>query len=195
MIKIKEAIIVEGRYDKNKVKQIFDAPVIETGGFSIFSDAEKLNLIRRMADKRGILVLTDSDGSGFAIRNFLKGSIDNSKIKHAYIPDVFGKEKRKAKPSSEGKLGVEGVDNALIIDAVKRAGVLPVDGEREEEKKITKGDLYEAGLFGKEKSASLRRALYRRLCLPERLSANAFLEVVNCLMSYDEFFLLIAEIS
>lgn len=188
MIKLREVIVVEGRYDKNKIKQIFDAPVIETGGFAIFSDREKLRFIRRMAEKRGILVLTDSDGSGFAIRNFLKGSINNANIKHAYIPDIYGKEKRKTSPSHEGKLGVEGVSDDVIIDAVKRAGVLPIDeAEQTSDIKVTKADLFDAGLYGQENSAIKRRRLFHMLSLPERLSANAFLELSNCVISTDEF--------
>ncbi|MCX7615529.1 MAG: DUF4093 domain-containing protein, partial [Clostridiales bacterium] len=167
MIKLKEVIIVEGRYDKNKIKQIFDAPVIETGGFAIFSDKEKIALIRRMAEIRGVLILTDSDRSGFAIRNFLKGSINNANIKHAYIPDIYGKEKRKTSPSHEGKLGVEGVGNDVIINAVKRAGVLPLQDTELPVNELTKSDLYEAGLCGQKDSALKRRHLLRKLGLPE----------------------------
>ncbi|MDP4108758.1 MAG: DUF4093 domain-containing protein [Bacillota bacterium] len=192
MIAIKEVIIVEGRYDKNKLKQIFSSPVIETGGFAIFKDREKLNLIRRMADTRGILILTDSDGSGFVIRNFLKGAVSGGGIKHAYIPDIFGKEKRKIKASAEGKLGVEGINDDIIIEAVRRAGALPSENGNAE--KITKGDLYEAGLYGREDSAVRRRELYRKLSLPERLSSNAFLEISDCILTKAEFLTLTEDV-
>lgn len=149
MLKIKEAIIVEGRYDKIKLKGLIDAPIIETNGFRVFSDKEKQNLIRQIADTRGILILTDSDSAGFVIRNFLKGTVDKSKIKHCYIPQIIGKEKRKAKGGKEGLLGVEGVSDEVIIKAIRNSGATLI-GEKSNNsnKEITKADLFALGLTG-----------------------------------------------
>lgn len=187
MISIKEAVIVEGRYDKIKLSEVIDTPVIETGGFRIFKDKEKQNLIRKIAEERGILVLTDSDSAGFVIRNFLKGSVPEEKIKHAYIPQLKGKEKRKSEESKEGLLGVEGVSAEIIADAVRKSGAT-ILGEDNEIKKseITKQDLYELGLTGKENSAILREELLRKLELPTYLSTNAMLSALNCLYSFEE---------
>ena len=187
MISIKEAVIVEGRYDKIKLSEVIDTPVIETGGFRIFKDKEKQNLIRKIAEERGILVLTDSDSAGFVIRNFLKGSVPEEKIKHAYIPQLKGKEKRKSEESKEGLLGVEGVSAEIIADAVRKSGAT-ILGEDNEIKKseITKQDLYELGLTGKENSAILREELLRKLELPTYLSTNAMLSALNCLYSLEE---------
>lgn len=189
MIKIKEAVIVEGKYDKIKLSSIIDGLIIETKGFQIFSDKEQMNLIRCLADTRGILVLTDSDSAGFIIRNYLAGAIPPEKIKHAYIPDIFGKESRKEKPSKEGKLGVEGVPVAAIVDALQRAGV--VCGCEADEvhsgRKITKTDLYLAGLSGRENSAERRKQLLHELSLPEHLAPNSLVGVLNSIMSFEEF--------
>lgn len=187
MISIKEAVIVEGRYDKIKLSEVIDTPVIETGGFRIFKDKEKQNLIRKIAEERGILVLTDSDSAGFVIRNFLKGSVPEEKIKHAYIPQLKGKEKRKSEESKEGLLGVEGVSAEIIADAVRKSAAT-ILGEDNEIKKseITKQDLYELGLTGKENSAILREELLRKLELPTYLSTNAMLSALNCLYSLEE---------
>lgn len=187
MISIKEAVIVEGRYDKIKLSEVIDTPVIETGGFRIFKDKEKQNLIRKIAEERGILVLTDSDSAGFVIRNFLKGSVPEEKIKHAYIPQLKGKEKRKSEESKEGLLGVEGVSAEIIADAVRKSGAT-ILGEDNEIKKseITKQDLYELGLTGKKNSAILREELLRKLELPTYLSTNAMLSALNCLYSFEE---------
>lgn len=188
MLKIREAIIVEGRYDKNTLRQIVDAPVLETSGFGIFNDRERLALLRRLAETRGLIVLTDSDGAGFMIRNFLRGAIDPACIKHAYIPDVAGKERRKRTPSREGKLGVEGMRPEVLLEALRRAGAT-IEGEASnaEASAITKADLYEAGLSGGAGSAQARRRLLRFLNLPERLSANAMLEVLGALMDRNTF--------
>ena len=187
MISVKEAVIVEGRYDKIKLQQVIDTPIIETGGFRIFKDKEKQNLIRQIAERRGILVLTDSDSAGFVIRNFLKGSVPESRIKHAYIPQLKGKEKRKAEASKEGLLGVEGVSADIILDAVRKSGAT-VLGEDTQVKKseITKGDLYELGLTGRENSAIMRERLLKKLELPTYLSTNAMLAALNCLYSLEE---------
>lgn len=187
MISVKEAVIVEGRYDKVKLSEVIDTPVIETGGFRIFKDKEKQNLIRKIAEERGILILTDSDSAGFVIRNFLKGFVPESRIKHAYIPQLRGREKRKSEDSKEGLLGVEGVSAELIAAAIRKSGAT-ITGESSERKPvgITKGDLYELGLTGRENSAILREKLLKRLELPSYLSTNAMLSALNCLYSLEE---------
>ncbi len=187
MIKVKEAVIVEGKYDKIKLSSIIDGLIIETGGFRIFKDKEQMKLIRQLADSRGILVLTDSDSAGFLIRNYLTGSIPAEKIKHAYIPDILGKEKRKEKVSKEGKLGVEGVPVESIVEALKRAGVTCDCMEEPERRQITKTDLYLAGLSGGENSAERRRILLKNLDLPEHLAANSLVGVLNSMMTYETF--------
>lgn len=187
MIRVQEVIVVEGRYDKNTLSQIFDAVIVETRGFGIFNDREKLELLRRLADARGLVVLTDSDGAGFVIRRYLKGAIDPAKVKHAYIPDVSGKEKRKSSPSAEGKLGVEGMRPDVLVEALRRAGAT-LDGEvSEPQARISKADLYAAGLSGTPGSEERRKALLRRLNLPEKLSANALLDVLEVLMGREAF--------
>ncbi len=188
MIKVSEVIIVEGRYDKNTLSQIIDGTIIETEGFGIFSDKQKLALFRKLAETRGLVVLTDSDGAGFVIRNFLKGSIDPKYIKHAYIPEIAGKEKRKSSPSKEGILGVEGMSREVIEAALKNAGVAfgEADGEIRAEE-ITKLDLFEAGLSGGKDSVKKRQVLLKKLNLPSKLSPNSMLEVLNVLMTKEEF--------
>ena len=187
MIKLKQAVIVEGRYDKIKLKNIIDAPIIETNGFRIFNDKQRQSLIRQIAEKRGILIMTDSDGAGFVIRNFLKGTVDNSKIKNCYIPQLSGKEKRKERGSAEGFLGVEGVPDEVIIEAVRKSGADIVGEEAQERKEITKADLYSLGLTGTENSAQKRKQLLDKLNLPGYLSTNAMLTALNCLYSLEEF--------
>ena len=186
MIKINEAIIVEGKYDKIKLSSFVDGLIITTDGFSIFKDKEKRELIKTLAEKRGILILTDSDGAGFVIRNHIKGFVPSDKIKNAYIPEILGKEKRKAKPSKEGTLGVEGISKDELIKALEKCGVLGEEKEKKEE--ITKLDLYEAGLYGRDDSAQKRDELKKKLALPGKLSANAFLDVINFLMTKEELF-------
>lgn len=190
MIKLKEAVIVEGKYDKMKLSSIIDGVVVDTGGFRIFRDPEKLALIRTLADTRGILILTDSDSAGFLIRNHLKGAIPQDKMKHAYIPDIFGKERRKEKPSKEGKLGVEGVSEETIIRAIRQAGVECEyqDGTVQQAEPITKLDLYECGFSGRDDSKVRRKALLKQLSMPEYLTPNALLPVLNCLMTREEFY-------
>lgn len=188
MIKVKEVIVVEGRYDKNTLSQIFDAVIIETSGFGIFSDREKLDLLRRLAQKRGLVVLTDSDGAGFVIRNFLKGAIDPKLVKHAYIPDIKGRERRKSAPSKEGTLGVEGMRPEVLIDALRRSGAtLSGDTETHRGETITKADMYARGLTGTPNSAERRKKLLKKLELPEKLSGNGLLDVLNALMERSEF--------
>ena len=188
MIKVKEVIIVEGRYDKNALLQVVDAVVIETAGFGIFNDEEKLALIRKLAECRGIVILTDSDGAGFVIRNYLKGAIDPQKVKHAYIPDIKGREKRKRSYSKERKLGVEGMRPEVLLDALRRSGATLDDASASKpELRISKADLYAVGLSGKADSVAKRQVLLKRLELPERLSSNALLDVLNALMSREAF--------
>lgn len=185
MISVKEVIVVEGRYDKNTLSQVFDAVIVETSGFGLFKDGEKLALLRRLAEKRGLVVLTDSDGAGFVIRNYIKGAIDPALVKMAYIPDVPGKERRKSSPSKEGKLGVEGMSAEVLIAALRRAGAT-LGGETATHRTggITKATLCELGLSGRPDSAARRRELLKKLDLPEKLGANALLDVLNAL--YDE---------
>lgn len=185
MIHIKEAIIVEGRYDVNKLKQLVDTIIIETGGFAIFNNKEKLSLIRRIAAERGILVLTDSDGAGFVIRNYLRGAIPRDQIRHAYIPQIAGKERRKVHGSKEGTLGVEGVPAAVILKALENAGVecLPAEVRKP---KITKADFYAWGLSGVAGSDAKRKQLLRAMDLPQHMTANALLEFINAIADYDE---------
>lgn len=186
MIKVREAVIVEGKYDKMRLSSLIDGLILETGGFRIFKDREKMDLIRSLADTRGLLILTDSDSAGFLIRNRLTGSIAPEKIRHAFIPDILGKEKRKEKPSKEGKLGVEGMSSQVLLETLKRAGI-GAEESAPQGRKITKADLYDAGLSGGENSAQKRRAFLKSLSLPEYLSANALPEVLSGIMSYEEF--------
>ncbi len=189
MHSVREVIVVEGRYDKNTLSQLVDAVIIETSGFGIFNDAQKQKLLRRLAAERGLVVLTDSDGAGFVIRNFIKGCVDPALVKHAYIPDVAGKERRKSAPSKEGKLGVEGMRPEVLLDALRRAGA-SVDDEAAAppSARITKLDMYKRGLSGGEGSRERRAALIRELDLPEKLSADALLDVLNAVMTRDEFY-------
>ena len=188
MFRIREAIVVEGRYDKNTLSQIVDTLILETNGFGLFNDPERMALLRKAAEKRGIIVLTDSDGAGFVIRNRIKGAIPKERVKHAYIPDVYGKEKRKRKPGKEGKLGVEGMPPKVIEDVLRRAGATFLGEETKagSERPLTKADLFSAGLTGGEGSAELRKALLRQLQLPEHMSANALLAVLNGCYSAEE---------
>ena len=163
MIKLKEAVIVEGRYDKIKLKNLIDAPIIETNGFRIFNDKERRDMIRQIADKRGILIMTDSDGAGLVIRNFLNGAVDKDKIKHCYIPQLEGKEKRKEQKSKEGFLGVEGVPDDVIIEAIRKSGATVIGEEAAQTNEITKADLFTLGLTGSSNSARKRKKLLKYL--------------------------------
>ncbi len=185
MLKVSEVIIVEGRYDKNVLSQIVDATIITTEGFGIFKNKEKQAMLRSLAKRRGLVVLTDSDGAGFVIRNFLKGCVEPQYIKHAYIPDIPGKEKRKSAPSCEGKLGVEGMTPEIILDALRNAGV-ETGEERTSDEEITKTYLYSLGLIGGDGSAQKRKALQKALALPEHLSANALVQILNIVSSRSE---------
>lgn len=186
MIKLKEAVIVEGRYDKIKLSSLIDAPIIETNGFRVFSDKEKISLIRRIAATRGILVFTDSDGAGFLIRNFLNGAVPKEQIRHCYIPQLHGKEKRKAHPGKEGLLGVEGVSDEVILNAIRRSGATILGEEAKPPQTITKADLFDLGLTGTPNAAELRKKLLRHLDMPSYLSTNAMLTALNCLYSLTE---------
>ena len=187
MLKIKEAIVVEGRYDKNTLSQIVDAPILETSGFGIMKDKQQLKLLRRVAQTRGLIIFTDSDGAGFVIRNFLKGAIEPKYLRHAYIPDIPGKEKRKTSPGKEGKLGVEGMTPQIIIDAIRKAGATVLGEENKRTAgNITKQDMMEQGLSGGQNSSELRKKLMKKLDLPEHMSANALLQAVKLLYTLDE---------
>lgn len=185
--KVREVIVVEGRYDKNALLQVVDAVIVETGGFSVFNNGEKLALLRRLAQKRGLILLTDSDGAGFVIRRYLKGAIPPEQIKQAYIPDVAGKERRKRKAGKEGKLGVEGMTPAVLLDTLRRAGAT-FEGEENTapDAHITKADLLDKGLIGPH-SAEKRQALLKKLDLPAHLTPNAMLEALNLLLTQAEF--------
>ena len=186
MIKIKQAVIVEGKYDKIKLESIIDALIITTEGFEIFKDSEKMAMIRRLSETNGILIMTDSDVAGFKIRSYISGCVDSKNIYHAYIPDILGKEPRKEKSSKEGKLGVEGIPSKLIIEALERAGVMCQECEHKQGF-MTKYRLYEDGLTGNENSSFLRKMLLKNLGLPERLSANSLVKVGNESVSETEY--------
>lgn len=189
MIKIEQAVIVEGKYDKIKLSQILDAVIIETDGFGVFKDKEKQKFIRVLAEKKGIVVLTDSDSAGFVIRSFLSGIVPPDKITHVYIPEIFGKERRKDSPSKEGKLGVEGMTQEIILEAFKKAGI---DGKalppcENGKRPVTKTDLFEDGICGKDNSLEKRKRLLSALALPEHTSANAMLKIINSYLTYDDY--------
>ena len=186
MVKIKEAIVVEGRYDKNTLSQIVDAPILETSGFGIFKDKQQMSLLRRIAETRGLIVFTDSDGAGFVIRNHIKSAIPGKYLKHAYTPDILGKERRKAAPGKEGKLGVEGMSREIILEALRKAGAT-IEGEAAvQTHQITKQDLMMLGLSGGPDAGAKRLALLKKLKLPERMSPNAMLQALNLLYTLEE---------
>lgn len=184
MIKLRQAIVVEGRYDKNALSQIVDAPIFETRGFGIMKDPQMLAFLRRIAAEQGLIILTDSDGAGFVIRNYLKSALPGAGVYHAYIPDVPGKERRKAQPGKEGKLGVEGMRPEVLLQALQQAGI---EAEATQRERITKTDLFFAGLSGGPGSAEKRKACMQSLGLPEHLGSNGFLDALNLLMTREEF--------
>ena len=186
MIRLKEAVIVEGRYDKIKLSALIDAPIIETNGFRIFKDKEKQSLIRQIAEKRGILIITDSDSAGFVIRNFLKGIVKESDIKQCYIPQLRGKEKRKEKPSKEGFLGVEGLDDEDILRAVRNSSATIIGENTAKSAEITKADFYDLGLTGRENSKENREKVLNFLNIPTYLSTNAMITSLNTLVTLEE---------
>lgn len=189
--KIKEAIVVEGRYDKNTLSQVVDALIVETDGFGIFNDKAALKMLRMLADRKGLIVLTDSDSAGFLIRNYLTGAIDKSKLKHAYIPDVYGREKRKSEDSKEEKLGVEGMRPEILLKALLDAGAT-IDGESTERApELTSSDFTELGLVGMPGSLELREKLKKELDLPEKLSSVGLKRLLSALCTKEELILIL----
>ncbi len=193
MIEIKEAIIVEGRYDIQTLKQCVNTVILQTGGFRIFKDKERLQMIRKIAQKRGILILTDSDGAGLVIRNFLKGAIPTNQVKHAYIPEILGKESRKRHASKAGTLGVEGMSQDILKNALVAAGATILGDEQKTIKQLVKADLFALGLSGQSGSEQKRKALLKKLNLPQYLSSNALLDFLNAVSNKDEIFEIIKE--
>ena len=194
MVKIREAIVVEGRYDKNTLSQVVDAPIFETNGFGIRKDKARMDLLRRVAEQRGRIVFTDSDGAGFVIRNFLKGAIPAKYLKHAYIPDIPGKERRKSAPGKEGKLGVEGMTPEILFACLKRAGATILGEDTPTEQPITKQDLFDLGLSGGANASEKRKKLMKKLALPEHLSPNGLLQVLSLLYTREELTALAAQL-
>lgn len=186
MIKLRQAVVVEGKYDKIKLVSVIDAVIIETNGYGVFKDAEKLALIRYYAEKTGIIIMTDADSAGFRIRNFLKGAVNSGNIINVYVPDIFGKEKRKTRPSCEGKIGVEGMTRQVILEALEKAGISAADTSGTSADRISRADLFELGLSGCAGSSFLRRRLLKKLELPELLSTSAMLDVLNTIMDRTE---------
>ena len=185
---IKEAIVVEGKYDAIRLRSVVDATIVETDGFGIFKQPEKMQLLQKLARAQGLIVLTDSDSAGFVIRDRISGALPKECVKHAYIPEITGKERRKAAPSKEGLLGVEGVDGDTVLAALRRAEATPLDGTLERSVPyLTKQRLYEDGLSGREDSARLRTALLKALSLPTKLSANRLIDVLNVLLSEEQY--------
>ena len=195
MIKINEIIIVEGKYDKIKLESIIDGVIIPTDGFSIFKDKEKIDMLRVLAKKKGILILTDSDMAGFKIRGYINSCISEGSVKNAFIPDILGKERRKQTASKEGKLGVEGIAKEILITCLKNAGIRLDDIEKKAQKPIKKMHLYEDGIVGRENSVELRKKLLLHLNLPQRISSNSLLDIINSLYSYDEYKKIIDELN
>lgn len=194
MIRVKQAIVVEGRYDRIRLASLVDAVVVETGGFRIFKDPDRVEMLRTLAKTTGLLVLTDSDAAGFKIRSYIKSCVREGEVLHAYIPDILGKERRKQQPSREGKLGVEGVSDEALLTALRRAGVLA--GRTEARScQITKADFFEDGLTGTPGSAGRRRELCARLGLPAHLSANSLLTVLCALLDRQEYKRLVSELA
>ena len=186
MLKIREAILVEGRYDKNTLAQIVDAPIFETAGFGIFKDKQQMALLRRVAESRGLIVFTDPDGAGFVIRNHIKSAIPGQYLKHAYVPDVMGKERRKRAPGKEGKLGVEGMTPNVILESLRRCGATIEGADAPQCHPITKQDMMALGLSGGADSSALRLRLIKKLEFPEHMSANALLQALNLLYTLEE---------
>ena len=194
MVKIREAIVVEGRYDKNTLSQILDAPILQTSGFGIFKDKQQMALLRKIAETRGLIVFTDSDGAGFVIRNHIKSAIPGKYLKHAYIPDIYGKEKRKSAPGKEGKLGVEGMTQDVILESLRRAGATIEGEDAPVSQQITKQDLMELGLSGTADAAANRLKLLKKLNLPERMSPNAMLQALNLLYTLEDLTTILSEL-
>lgn len=187
MIKVDRIIIVEGKYDKIKLSSMIDGIIIETEGFGIFKDKDKQKLIRKLAESKGIVILTDSDSAGFVIRNFITSIVPKEYITNVYIPDIYGKEKRKESASKEGKLGVEGVSVEILKDAFNKVGIGTSQSKATEKKKITLNDFFDDGLTGGAESKKKRTALLKSLDLPERMSTKAMLDILNTFITYDEY--------
>lgn len=186
MIKLEQAVIVEGKYDQIKLSGVIDALIIKTDGLGIFKNKEKQKFLRKLADEKGLIVMTDSDSAGFMIRNFISSCVPKDKITNVYIPDIYGKEKRKDSPSAEGKLGVEGVSEQVIVEALEKAGITAKVTENNR-RMITNLDLYEHGLSGRENSSLKRKQLLKKLGLPERLSSSSMLKILNSFVTYEQF--------
>ena len=193
MLKTDRLVIVEGKYDKIKLEGVIDALIITTDGFSIFKDKQKTDFIKAYAKQKGLLILTDSDAAGFKIRNYFSSVVPNEYILNAYIPDIMGKEKRKEKPSSEGKLGVEGVDNEVLLESLKKAGIERSDKKRENH--TSSYDLYELGIYGKADCTAKKLKLIRQMGLPERISKKGLLKYINLNFSKEEFNQIIKQIT
>lgn len=201
-IPLREVAVVEGRYDKIRLESVVDAAIVTTEGFRVFNDREKQAMLRRLAEERGLLVITDSDGAGFVIRRFLSGCIPKDRIKHAYIPQISGKEKRKSSPSKEGLLGVEGLDRETLLAALRSAGVTtgaesaaPADSAENEESAVTRAVLFDDGFIGGKNSAKRRAALLERLKLPSYLSVNALLGIINIIVTREQYDAIVDEIA
>ena len=195
MVKIQEAILVEGRYDKNTLSQIVDAPIFETSGFGIFKDRLQMQLLRQVAQTRGLIVFTDPDGAGLVIRNHIKSAIPGQFLKHAYVPDIMGKERRKAAPGKEGKLGVEGMTPQVILESLRRSGATFLGEDTVQPHQITKQDMMELGLSGGKASGAKRLALQKKLGFPEKMSANALLQALDLIYSFDQLKALVEGLS
>ena len=190
LIKCTKPIVVEGKYDKIKLSALIDGTIIETNGFTVFKDKDKLEMLRVLAKKTGIIILTDSDSAGFKIRNYIRGSISEGEIIHVYIPDIYGKEKRKITPSKEGKLGVEGIDVKTLRECFEKAGVFTENSDKKREE-ITKTDLFFLGLSGTDNASAQRKKLLKKLNFPELISTKALLPILNTLFNREEFIKLI----
>lgn len=195
MIKTDKIIIVEGRYDKIKLSSVVDAVIIETEGFGIFKDKDKQRMIRKLAQSRGIVILTDSDSAGFMIRSFITSFVPKEYITNVYIPDIYGKEKRKDTASKEGKLGVEGISAQVLTEAFEKVGVGVSEGGKTEKRTVTLNDFYEDGLTGSSDSKAKRKELLKRLDLPERMSTKALIEMINIFLTYEQYKEIIREVS
>lgn len=193
MLHLDGAIIVEGKYDKIKISGIFDCPVIVTNGFRIFNDPEKRAIIRHFAQNGGIIILTDSDAAGFKIRGYVKSIVPHGKIINVYIPDIYGVERRKKTASAEGKIGVEGVPDKVILEAFERAGIM--SSPPQDRRPVSRADLYEDGLFGTRDSSFSRARLLKRLGLPEHMSAGGLLDIINSSMTFEEYKALAEEVA
>ncbi|MEE1321268.1 MAG: DUF4093 domain-containing protein [Acutalibacteraceae bacterium] len=194
MIKLDRPVIVEGKYDIIKLSNLIDGLIIKTDGFGIFKDKEKQKLLRRLAQEKGIIVLTDSDSAGFLIRNFISSTVTADKITHVYAPDIYGKEKRKTEMSKEGKLGVEGIEEKILLESFRKAGVFCTESESTERRLITNLDLYEWGLSGRDNSKEKRVRLLKKLDLPERMSTSSIVKILNTFVTYEEFIKTVKEL-